>query len=151
MTYEINLLRELFDYHDDGFFVRRVRTGPRTSVGQEVRGFLRKDGYRVIAFAGKKEYLHRAVFAWHHGYYPAIVDHKDRDQENNRIKNLREADPVLSSQNQGPNHNSSTGIKGVFPYRNGQFFAQVNRNRVCTYLGIFDSLAEAQKAVEEFN
>jgi hypothetical protein len=149
MAYEIELLRQLFDYHEDGFFVRRVKTGPQTYVGQEVHGYVDVAGYHKIGFSGKTRLLHRCIFAWHHGYYPVIVDHEDRDKGNNRIENLRKADHVLSSRNQGPNYNNKTGVKGVFPYGDGRYFAQISRNKVRTYLGIFDSVQEAAAAIEE--
>lgn len=57
--------------------------------------------------------VHRIIYLYHHGYLPAIVDHIDRNSQNNKIENLRDADWNLSNQNRGTFKNNTSGWKGV--------------------------------------
>ena len=144
-------LRELFDYDPRGFFVRRVRTGPTTLVGQEVRGSVRPDGYRQICVDGVSLYLHRCVFAWHHGRWPPLVDHEDRDTSNNRIGNLRALSAEDSTHNTRLRVDNSTGFKGVYRNNDGSIVARPTRKGKRVWLGVFDTPEEAAEAIKEYD
>lgn len=57
--------------------------------------------------------LHRLVFLYEKGYLPVLVDHKDGDQNNNYIANLREGTHNKNSYNKRLPVSNSTGYKGV--------------------------------------
>jgi len=144
-------LKELFNYAPEGFFVRKIRTGSTTHVGQEVRGSLRPDGYRTLWVDGSSHYFHRCIFAWHNGFWPPLVDHKDRDNSNNRICNLRELSPEDSTHNTSLRFDNSTGFKGVYRNNNGNIIARPTRKGKRIWLGVFDTPEEAAKKIKEYD
>ena len=91
------ILRELFDYHPDGFFLYKKHR-IKSKIGSPVYCFKKANGYKYVYF---KRYmtLHRLIYIWHHGDQPDFIDHIDRDRENNRIENLRPATPSLNNMN----------------------------------------------------
>ena len=97
MTQE--LVKSLFRY-DSKKGVLYWRFSPNNSVDiSKPAGFLGNRGYRVITYKKKKYLRSRLVFLYHHGYFPKIVDHKNRLKEDDRIENLREVTYSLSSIN----------------------------------------------------
>ena len=116
-------LRELFDYVEDGTFVRRMSVST-TYAGERVEGS--SSGH--VRVDGVLYKLNRLIWQWHYGTCPHFLDHRDRDRANNRIGNLR---PITRSQN---NYNSklyssnTTGHRNVYvdPVRGG-FLTIVSR------------------------
>jgi hypothetical protein len=88
--------------------------------GKIVKGFLRNNQcYIALRLIINNEYkffrLHRIV-AEHFISNPNnfnIVDHIDRNRQNNRIDNLRWVSPSHNTQNSTIQHNNTSGIKGV--------------------------------------
>jgi hypothetical protein len=107
------LLRELFEYREDGVFVRKVATSNRVKVGDVVGWKTVGDRYVGLCVNGKKEYMHRMMFLYHHGYLPKYIDHVDGDGSNNRIENLREATQSENLYNLGCKSNNKCGIKNI--------------------------------------
>lgn len=142
-------LRELLDYHEDGYFIRRAWVSNHGGkVGDEVRGSP-SHGYLATRVDGTQYLLHRLIFKWHHGWCPDIVDHyPDRDKTNCRVGNLRPATPQESTDNQDPgaHSDSQTGVRGVSPYR-GRYRAQVGHR----HLGYFASVEAGAAAIKDFN
>lgn len=64
-------------------------------------------------------------------------------QKENLIENTN-----LLILNQKVARNSTTGVKGVHPTKNGKYRAYINFKGKRTYLGFFDTLEEAKKARE---
>lgn len=143
-------LRELFDYHPDGYFVRRIARGEHVA-GQVYLGSPDPRGYSRCSFDGNELYMHQAIFLWHHGFLPQHVDHDDRDKGNNRIANLLESSASPNGNNRGPTVRNRTGVKGVFPTRGGRFRAQRTTMGRANYLGVFDTLELAAAALEAFD
>jgi len=55
-------------------------------------GCINKDGYLVITYKGMQFNGHILAWRLYYGVWPTkMLDHKDRNRSNNRIKNLREA------------------------------------------------------------
>jgi len=98
-----------------------------------------------LAKAGHTCYEHQIVFALHHGYWPEMIDHVDRNKTNNRIENLRESDFVKNGNNRGATRVSKTGVKGVFPSGNKFFVKRVIKGKQ-VYGGTFDTIEEAEAA-----
>jgi hypothetical protein len=142
-------LRELFDYHPDGYFIRKMAVSGHWT-GEEVRGSL-TGRYLRASVDGRTYLFHRLVFKWHHGECPAIVDHyPDRDRANCRIENLRSATHSESMVNRGMLPSNTTGIVGISPHK-GRFRARRRRGGVPHYLGLFNTVMEAGIALEEFD
>jgi hypothetical protein len=140
-----NLLRALFDYHLDGYFIARTKRALGRPKGEIVRGSGREGYYAYLQIGRKKILFHRAIFLWHCGFLPEEIDHIDRDKENNRIENLRAA---TKSQNRGniPAYkNNSSGKKGVIARPNGRFTATIKYKKQRFYLGTFKTALEASE------
>jgi hypothetical protein len=137
-------LRELFDYHEDGFLVWRVKRRGTKGIGSTA-GAIRSDGYRQMMVDYQKGLMHRFIWVWHYGLpAPITIDHINQDRGDSRIENLRE---VTKSEN-GFNSDrvrSRTGFKGVKVY-GVKFVAQIMRNYKQIYLGIYNSPEEAHAA-----
>lgn len=93
------VFNDYLEYVEGGlYWKRKPAKASLIKVGDRV-GCLDKDGYRKFTLCGKYYREHRVIFFMHHGYWPELVDHIDRDISNNRIENLREASPKLNSRN----------------------------------------------------
>lgn len=104
-------VKEYFEYRDGNLFWKKC-DAKWVKVGSLV-GSLRKDGYRMSKFKGKKWLVHRLIYLWHYGELPAMLDHIDKNPENNRIENLRPTDKRLNGYNRNAPVNSSSGVPGV--------------------------------------
>jgi hypothetical protein len=149
-------LRELFDYHEDGHFVRRVARHPRTGcrVGDRVPAASWVPAgpydYAKVTVDGKRYTLHRLIYQWHHGWCPDIVDHyPDRDITNCRIENLREASHSESNLNRGLHADNTTGLPGVTD-RGGKYEVRPMRDGMRYHLGVYDTLEIAAGVLREF-
>ena len=137
-------LKELFDYREDGNFIRRIRTSSRTNVG-EVAGSLDANGYVVTKVDGHNYKNHRLVWLFHHGYLPENdIDHKDRVKTHNWVENLREAGKQCNSRNTGNHKTNTSGVKGVHWNRQSEkWVASVKINRKKIHLGLHSDFTEA--------
>jgi hypothetical protein len=71
------------------------------------------------------------------------VDHENRIRSDNSWANLRDATRQQNNTNVGLRKDSTTGVKGVYPRKNGTFRSSIQVNGKRTYLGTFDTLDEA--------
>ncbi len=85
------ILKEYFRYHKNGWLVRKKPLGPRTYIGQIVKGSPQSRGYLRLRFKMKDYYAHRLIFLLVKGFLPKQIDHKDLKKRNNKIENLRPA------------------------------------------------------------
>lgn len=144
-------LRTLFDYHEDGHFVRLVAVN-QYNIGSPVYGTPFGRGYRCVRVDGELHLLHRLIFLWHHGWLPDEVDHDDRDRGNCRIGNLLPSTRPQNALNRGTDRRNRSGFLGVHWHRgHGKFTADVTRAGARRCLGYFNTAAEAARAIEEFD
>lgn len=135
-TPSLELLRELFSYHPDGYLVWRA-SGKRAGGNHGL--------YTGVQVKGSKFYAHRLIWAWHYGVLGVDVDidHINGSKRDNRIENLQE----LSHRD-----NSTKGFSSDLPTgvsRNGSGFrAEVYIDGKRHYLGQFRSAAEASEAYQ---
>ena len=109
-------------------------------ANREELGYMKKDGYRELSFDENKVKEHVLVFFWHHGFSPEIVDHIDRDKQNNRIDNLRAATKTLNMMN-------STDYKPKF--KNNKYEAAVKYKGKNIYIGQFETEEGAKQAMQD--
>ena len=88
-------LKELFDYHADGYFIRRISRGTQRA-GSKVEGKLEAHGYRRMNINYNLYLTHRLIWMWHYGTEPKFIDHINHNRVDNRIENLeiKESDYV---------------------------------------------------------
>lgn len=131
-------LKELFQYTEDGFFVR-LSTGKKVSCNLS-------DSHRYarVSVDGRSYFLHRCIFVYHHGYLPNVVDHIDGDRANNRIENLRAVTQQQNCLNRVRHKNSKSPYKNVYWNKAAnKWSVQVNINGKRKYLGVYDDIEYA--------
>ncbi len=140
-------VRELFDYRDGALYWRkpsnRHSTGP---VGTPSGDPSKPGGQRLqvqVKLGTNRRcavYVHRAVWAWHHGAWPVgQVDHINGDVNDNSIENLRVVGQRENSQNVRRSGVSYDKRKAERPWR-----ARIMTNGRSISLGYFDTRAEAE-------
>lgn len=137
-------LHDLFEYSDGNLYWRHNKRGS-VKAGDKV-GATRKDGYVYTKISGGRYLVHRLIYAWHTGEWPALIDHKDTDPSNNRIDNLR---PLSQTDN---HHNTDktwgrVGVRGV-SLDKGRYRARISRNQKEILIGYY---ATADEAADAYN
>ena len=87
-------------------------------------------GYQQIKWGGKHWSVHRIIWEMHNGYTELVIDHINRDSQDNRLENLR----AISHSANTANQNS------------GVLFASHNKWRARygqEHLGYFDNALDA--------
>lgn len=107
-------------------------------------------GYIIVLFKGKPYKAHRLAWLLMNGEWPIqMIDHIDGNTSNNAWSNLRD---VSNKVNQCNRHkartDSKSGLMGASPYRN-KWRAQIKRNGVIKYLGLFNTAQEAHEAYKK--
>jgi len=107
-----------------------------------------KDGYKKGVLLYKTYGAHRVIWAVHFGFWPKnMIDHIDRNPENNRIENLREAAASQNACNRGLRVDNTSGYKGVFWNNlNKNWRAKIKKKGKSYYLGSFPTAEEAYAA-----
>lgn len=90
----------------------------------------------------------RVIWALFHGEWPqSEIGHRNEILLDDRIENLREqtrSDSLITRR-----LTNCTGVVGVYPMRNGRFFARVTKDLKIHHVGCFDSVEEARIAREK--
>lgn len=106
-----SLVKETFLYKD-GFLYWKRPKARWVKVGDKV-GHTRKDNYVVTRVFGRTYLIHRLVWFYHYGVWPELIDHIDRNPQNNKIENLRVSNKIYNSYNSGLPKNNTSGIRGI--------------------------------------
>jgi hypothetical protein len=148
--FPVERLWDLFDFNPlSGFLISRK--GP--NKGKPIMGTLSENKRRWIIRLtreyGKQQLTNygRAVFAWVHGRWPeGSIDHINREIRDNRSWNLREADIVLQTQN-----TRSFNYGAYWDKRERKWRTRIYINAKRKYLGLYDTVKEAQEAFMRFS
>lgn len=137
-------LKELFEYTDDGSFVRR-------STGKPISNKM-NNGHRYIRVNvdGLVCSVHRCVFLYHHGYLPSTIDHIDNDRTNNKIENLRAATQQQNCLNRVKHKHSKSLYKNVYwnaATKKWAVVLTVERKR--RYFGVYEDIEFADLVAQE--
>lgn len=117
--------------------------GYNVSVNKHGTGFC-----AIITKPGESHYLHRFLSS---APSDMEVDHEDGNALNNVTTNRRIVTHAQNQQNRKLNSNSYSGIRGVsWDTRAGKWRANVTLNKKMHWLGFFDDLPAAEKAVTAF-
>ena len=139
-------LKELFDYHPDGFLVWKKRTSNRVCVGDKA-GSPGTYGYLSTRIYNKNYKNHRLIWCWHYGNLPsASIDHINGVTNDNRIENLREATHKQNCENLALAKTNTSGFRGVsWDKKKKKWNAYINHNQKRMHLGYFATTEEAAK------
>lgn len=133
-------VKELFDYCEESGKLTWKARRQRIRIGQEA-GSINK-GYRHTMVDGKRYFVHRIIWLWMTGEWPAVqIDHINGIKDDNRWCNLREATCSQNLRNKGKYQNNTSGYKNIVKvdrksYRNGKAYistcwrVQINLNKV---------------------
>lgn len=143
---ELSRLRSTLSYDGetgDFFWIKLMRG---TRVGQKA-GYRTKGGRVEIRVDGKLYYAHRLAWFFVHGKWPREIDHINRDQSDNRIKNLREATSSENNANQKLSVRNTSGKKGVH-WHSGlkKWRARIRVRGRYHSLGCYSDLSNAHEA-----
>ena len=135
-------LKELLSYNPNtGVFTWKKAKGG-CPPGKKA-GSVNSRGYLFIGIDGQIYRAHRLAWLWVNGCWPASgLDHKNGDQLDNRIANLREANQWQNSANSKTRRN---GLKGVGKTFSG-WMAKIRSEGKEFYLGHFRTEEEAHQA-----
>lgn len=140
MAKELPLQRicELFRYDEEtGNLYWKIDRGQHGKI-DTVAGHLSPSGYVLVGFDNKIYRAHRIIYALAYAQSPLKdIDHIDGDRSNNRLINLREVSRSVNLQN---NKVRGTWLIG------SRWEAKIVTNQKQTYLGRFDTEAEAHQA-----
>ena len=140
----IEELKELLHYEPDtGLFRWKVGRNWIAKVNS-VAGTSDSEGYIIIKLNQRFIKAHRLAWALYHNQDPGSmqIDHIDQNKSNNKIVNLRLANPGPNSAYAGPQKNNKLGVKGVY-FVDGKFEVSCKKNRKNYYLGRYDTIKEA--------
>lgn len=134
----IEELRATFDYHPDGYLIRKKNGKP---CGQHVNCH---NGYIKVFVNEKTLQAHRVIYAIVHGEMPGEIDHINKDRADNRIENLRNVSHSVNIHNSRVPKTNTSGFPGVdWDARNRKWHARIMLNNQRVSLGRFEDFDEA--------
>jgi hypothetical protein len=136
-------LKELYDYNPlTGALIFRGKQHNRPSERKP-----NSNGYHVMMINRKRYYAHRLVWLYLTGEFPPrgmVIDHINRDRNDNRQSNLRLVSTQMNARNTKKNKLNTSGIMGVAWYKRvGKWYANIHVAGKHISLGYFDSLLDA--------
>lgn len=115
-----------------------------------------KRGYIQIMIKGKNYSAHRLAFLMHNGYLPKIVDHINRNTQDNSILNLRASNHSLNNINR-TSHKGRAGLDNYSRFKGVTYSKQKNKwiasikpiGEKSVYLGSFDNEIDCARKYDE--
>lgn len=141
------LVKSLFDYHEDGYLIWRVKSCKKVNIGDRA-GYLNKPANRYsIRINGKPYRVSRLVFFYHTGELPKNIDHINHITTDDRIQNLRAASNYENSRNTSSHKDSISKYLGVtWHKKDKRWNAYIMVNGKNKYLGSLMSEIQAALA-----
>lgn len=139
-------LRSNFDYHNDGYLIRKTARG-RQKAGSIVARKLEGNGYYRMNINYSAYLVHRIIWKWHHGTEPDFIDHVNNIRTDCRIENLQDAvTKNFNAQKQLKPTCNKSGFIGVSKYIKGGWVAKICVDRKNVHIGYFSDPVSAAKA-----
>ena len=142
------VLKELFNYHVDGYLIYAIKPNRRIRIGDRA-GINDKYGYRRITIDNKFYYEHRLIWIYEYGEHPNCqIDHINRIRDDNRLENLRLCpnNKFDNHQNRGVSTKNKSGKTGVYWHKKAnKWSVDICFNKKRMHIGLFDDLNEAVK------
>lgn len=129
-----------FSYESEtGRIYRLSENGPVLLCGKPDRGYI------TARVCGRAIRHHRLAWLLHYKEEPpAMVDHIDGNRLDNRIANLRAADPAINARNRRTKRQAPKGVR--LCKRDHKYRAEIYLNDKCIHLGMFKTRDEAAHA-----
>lgn len=109
----INEARRLFTYDATTGILAYKRSSGKRKCG-DIAGTVGRHGYRLVCIDSRQYLAHRVIWAMAYDEQPPVVlDHINRNKDDNRISNLREATTSHNAANCGLRSHNSSGFRGV--------------------------------------
>lgn len=144
-------LHSLFEYKDGDLYWKTNSGGNGCVKAGAKAGTTHPDGYKSVRIKNTMIKQHRVIYMMFFGQLPKFIDHIDGDPSNNRIENLREANPSQNSWNHRMSKNNKSGIKGVsWHKRKNKWIASCSINGSLKHVGYFENKSDAEEAVKSF-
>lgn len=139
-------LKELLHYDPETGVFTWLKS--RGSCDSGVVAGTKVNGYVKIRIHRRRYYAHRLAWLYVHGEFPPLwIDHVNRVRSDNRISNLRLSGPMENAQNRPILATNKSGIAGVNWHKvTGKWTAQISVGKKKIYLGVYDSLDDAEAA-----
>jgi hypothetical protein len=141
------ILREIFDYREDGNLIWRVALSPKVKIGDVVGSDIGR-GYRQTTINYLRYLVHRLIWQWHYDDCPPMLDHINMDPSDNRVENLR---PITRGHNK---RRTKAGTVRQRPSARGpglgRWEGYVRMSGKVLHVGTFDSEAEARAATRAY-
>jgi hypothetical protein len=139
-------LHEVLRYDQATGVLYWVQSRGRVKAGA-IAGCRRDDGYITLSVDGCQIFAHIVAWAMTHGRWPqGLLDHRNHDTSDNRIKNLRDTTHSINGLNRkGADRDSRTGALGVSPSR-GKWKASIAIGGTTKMLGRYETIELASAA-----
>jgi len=139
-------VNELLSYDPlTGVLRWKVRRG--SAAAGKIAGTINSNGHRQVAVDGTLYLAHHLASLLMKGVWPeTMIDHRNLDRDDNRWRNLREANRSQNAANSSVRTNNKLGVKGVVQLPSGRFQAAIRIKGKQIYLGSFDTIEEAGQA-----
>lgn len=134
---DLNLVREYFDYHPDGYLINKITRGRTALAGRRTCKVDVKQ-YRQVVFFGRILREHILIWIWHYGVWPDNIDHIDHNRLNNKIENLRS---VTHKENIRHGSGKRSGV--FFDRKRNNYNAHIYVDCKRKHLGVFKTYEEA--------
>jgi len=126
-----------------GVFIWKKSIGG-VSKKNKIAGCISPAGYIYITIKGTCYKAHRLAWLYVKGYFPEYcIDHKDRNPNNNKWKNLREVSHSCNSRNTGNPKDNTSGVKGIYKTKRGFWDVRILINKKRCFLGQSKDFLEA--------
>jgi hypothetical protein len=114
----------------------------------DVAGSISTNGSIQVKINGKLFELHRVIwFLFNKSWPKNVLDHIDRNNQNNKLENLREATLNQNQGNKDLRSDNKTGLIGVTYHKaSKKFRAQIGINNKFKHLGVYNTKEAAAEA-----
>ncbi|MCW3678793.1 HNH endonuclease [Burkholderia cenocepacia] len=146
-TITIERLRELLAY-EPATGILRWRVVRGAGRPGRIAGSVNEIGRVIVRIDRKQFKAHILAWALYYGAWPSQeIDHRDRNPQNNKIRNLRLSTRSQNTCNQGLLARNTTGFKGVsYHKRRRRYVARIALHGKPMHLGYFTTAKAAHAA-----